>query len=75
MYWAILTLGPLLIAATVALSAQKLFGASGFLGELPSWMNSTGTFLLTWLLFALFFLVVPNRRVGIRNALAGAFLT
>jgi membrane protein len=75
MYWAILTLGPLLIAATVALSAQKLFGASGFLGELPSWMNSTGIFLLTWLLFALFFLVVPNRRVGIRNALAGAFLT
>lgn len=75
MYWAILTLGPLLIAATVALSAQKLFGATGFLGELPSWMNSTGIFLLTWLLFALFFLVVPNRRVGIRNALAGAFLT
>lgn len=75
MYWAILTLGPLLIAATVALGAQKLFGASGFLGELPSWMNSTGIFLLTWLLFALFFLVVPNRRVGIRNALVGAFLT
>jgi membrane protein len=75
MYWAILTLGPLLIAATVALSAQKLFGATGFLGELPEWMNSTGIFLLTWLLFALFFLVVPNRSVGIRNALAGALLT
>jgi membrane protein len=75
MYWAILTLGPLLIAATVALSAQRLFGASGFLGELPAWMNSTGSFLLTWLLFALFFSLVPNRRVRIRHALAGAFLT
>ena len=75
MYWAILTLGPLLIAATIALSAQQLLGASGFLGELPAWVNSAGSFLLTWLLFALFFILVPNRSVGIRNALAGALLT
>jgi membrane protein len=75
MYWAILTLGPLLIAAAVALSAEQLFGASGFLGELPSWMNEAGSFLLTWLLFTLFFILVPNRSVGIRHALAGALLT
>lgn len=75
MYWAILTLGPLLIAATVALSAQQLFGASGFLDELPLWMNTAGSFLLTWLLFALFFILVPNRSVGFRNALTGALLT
>jgi membrane protein len=75
MYWAILTLGPLLIAAAVALSARQLLGASGFLGELPAWMNEAGSFLLTWLLFALFFVLVPNRSVGIRHALAGALLT
>lgn len=75
MYWATLTLVPLLIAAAVALSAQKVFGATGFLGELPAWMPSAGTFLLTWLLFTLFFVLVPNRSVGIRHALAGAFLT
>lgn len=75
MYWATLTLVPLLIAATVALSAQRVFGATGFLGELPAWMPSAGTFLLTWLLFTLFFVLVPNRSVRIRHALAGAFLT
>lgn len=75
MYWATLTLVPLLIAATVALSAQKIFGATGFLGELPAWMPSVGTVLLTWVMFTLFFVLVPNRRVGIRHALAGAFLT
>jgi membrane protein len=75
MYWAILTLGPLLIAAAVALSAQEVIGVSGFLGELPTWMNSAGIFLLTWLLFALFFFVVPNRGVRTRHALAGALLT
>jgi membrane protein len=75
MYWATLTLVPLLIAATVALSAQKVFGATGFLGELPAWMPSVGTVLLTWLLFTLFFVLVPNRSVAIRHALAGAFLT
>jgi membrane protein len=75
MYWATLTLGPLLIAAAVALSAQKIFGASGVLGELPAWLHAAGTFLLTWLLFTLFFVLVPNRTVGIRHALAGALLT
>ncbi len=75
MYWAVLTLGPLLITAAVALSAQKVLEASGFLGELPAWMNATGSYLLTCLLFALFFILVPNRRVRIRDALAGALLT
>jgi membrane protein len=42
---------------------------------MPAWMNATGGFLLTWLLFALCFILVPNRRVLIRHALAGAFLT
>lgn len=75
MYWASLTLGPLLIAAALVLSAQEIFGATGLLGDLPAWMNSVGIFLLTWMLFTLFFVLVPNRRVGIRNALAGALLT
>ncbi|MGK2926119.1 MAG: YihY family inner membrane protein [Lysobacterales bacterium] len=75
MFWATLTLVPLLIAATVALSAQRIFGASGFLGVLPLWMPAVGTFLLTWILFTLSFVLVPNRAVAIRHALAGALLT
>jgi len=75
MYWSVLTLGPILIAAAVALSAQKLFGASGYLGELSPGMHSFGIFLLSWLLFTLFFVVVPNRPVRIRHAVVGAFLS
>lgn len=75
MYWAILTLAPLLTAAAVALGAQQILGRAGFLAELPGWMNAIGIFLLTWMVFALFFIVIPNRGVRFRDALAGALLT
>jgi membrane protein len=75
MYWAVLTLGPLLIAAAIALSAQRIFGASGLIGELPAGLQNLGTFLLSWLVFTLFFVLVPNRRVRFRDALIGALLT
>jgi membrane protein len=75
MYWAALTLGPLLIAAAVALSAQQLFGESGFFGFLPSGLADLWIFLLYWLVFALFFVLVPNRSVKIRYAAIGALLS
>jgi membrane protein len=75
MYWAALTLGPLLIAAAVALSAQQLFSESGYLGFLPSGLANLWIFLLYWLVFALFFVLVPNRSVKIRYAAIGALLS
>lgn len=75
MYWALLTLGPLLIAAAIALSAQQIFGAAGIAGGLPPGIQALGIFLLSWLLFTLFFVLVPNRRVRFRDALAGALLS
>jgi membrane protein len=75
LYWALMTLGPLLIAAAVALSAQKIFGDAGMVGTLPPGLQNIGTFLLGWLVFSLFFLFVPNRPVRIKHALIGAFLT
>ena len=75
MYWAVLTLGPLLIAAAIALSAQRIFGASGIAGGLPPGVQALGIFLLSWLLFTLFFVLVPNRRVRFRDALIGALLS
>lgn len=75
MYWATLTLGPLLIAAAIALNAQQLFGESGYLGLLPSGLAKLWVFLLYWLVFALFFVLVPNRRVKIRHAAIGALLS
>ena len=75
MYWAILTLAPLLAAAAVALGAERLLGRAGFLGDLPGWVNSFGIFVLTWMLFAVFFIVIPYRSVQFRHALVGALLT
>jgi len=74
-YWAVLTLGPLLIAGAIALSATRIFGASGFVGELPAGLKNLGTFLLSWLVFTLFFVLVPNRRVRFRDAVIGALLS
>ncbi len=75
MYWAVLTLGPLLIAAAIALSANRIFGASGLLGGVAPGLHQVGTFLLSWAVFTLFFVLVPNRRVRIRDALIGALLS
>jgi len=75
MYWAVLTLGPLLIGVAVALSAQKVLKTLGIEeGLAPGWAH-VGIFFLTWIVFAMMFLLVPNRRVQFRNALAGAFLS
>lgn len=75
MYWAALTLGPILIAAAVALSAQKVLGALGMEDGIPQGLHHIGIFLLSWLVITLFFVLVPNRRVHIKHALTGAFLS
>jgi membrane protein len=75
MYWAVLTLGPILIGAAVALSAQKVLGILGMEGGISPGLHQVGIFFLTWLLFSLFFVLVPNRRVRIKHALIGAFLS
>jgi membrane protein len=75
MYWAILTLGPLLLAAAIALSAQNIFGEGGFIAGLPDWVHRLAMFGLFWLVFALLFLLVPNRSVRIKHAAVGALLS
>jgi len=75
MYWAVLTLGPILIAAAVALSAQKIFKTLGLdQGLAPAW-NHLGIFFLTWMVFTMMFVLVPHRRVQFRSAVVGAFLS
>jgi membrane protein len=75
MYWAALTLTPILIGAAIALSAQKVLGVLGMEGGIPPGVHQTGIFLITWLVISLFFILVPNRRVYIKDALIGAFLS
>jgi membrane protein len=75
MYWAVLTLGPILIAAAIAISAQKVLGALGLQEGVSAGWYRIGVFMLTWGVFTLMFTLVPNRRVQMRHALIGAFLT
>jgi membrane protein len=75
-YWAVITLGPVLVGASLSMTSFLLgasFGwlklgsaAEGLLGVLP--------FLLTWITLALLYVVVPYRHVGWRDALLGAVL-
>ena len=75
MYWSVLTLGPILTGAAIALSAQKVLTTLGIEeGLAPGWSH-LGIFFLSWMVFTMFFVLVPNRRVQFRNAVVGAFLS
>jgi len=75
MYWAVLTLGPVLIGAAIALSVQKVLGVVGIQEAVSPALHRIGIFLLSWLAISLCFWFVPNRRVQIKHALIGAFLS
>jgi len=75
MYWAVLTLGPLALGAAIALSAQPVFDTVSMGVDSSSFARSLGVFALTWTAFTLMFLLVPNRRVPVANALIGAFVS
>lgn len=75
-YWAIMTLGPLLIGVSITVTSH-LFTATGVLAE----QSATGiiaytliSVLLTTGAFTLLYVVVPNRRVDWRDAACGGFL-
>ena len=74
-YWAILTLGPLLIggafsATGILLAAGARVGGSLF--TVPAaWMTPLMPLLLQAIAFTLLYLIVPNRRVKFTDALIG----
>lgn len=73
-YWCVLTMGPVLlavsVAATAALQGAKLVqlipGGKFLLGFAP--------LFITYAAFTLLYIVVPNARVGKRSAMIGAFV-
>lgn len=70
-YWAALTLGPLALAALVAMRLDEMINAYGGSAlRAPVWLP----WLITTSLLALFFRVVPNRPVRFVHALAGGVL-
>ena len=75
-YWLILTLGPLLIALSIGVSSYLSAVVSGEEFALPFGLKllSFVPFLVTWLIFTLIYTLVPNRKVYIRHATAGALI-
>ena len=78
-YWAVLTLGPLLVGASLVLTsylaALPLLAPELVRGFLQDAALKLAPFLVALVAFTLVFIVVPNRRVRWRHALVGAALS
>ena len=77
MYWAALTLGPVLIGASLSITSYLVGASFGLTRETPIagtailWLVP---FVLTWAAFTLLYYVVPNRAVKPGHALAGGLV-
>jgi membrane protein len=78
MYWAALTLAPLLIVVGVAASswvfAQPVLRGAGDAGVFGLHLIAFLPFAVTWCGLAILYQIVPNRRVPWRHAIAGALV-
>jgi membrane protein len=78
MYWAVLTLGPVVAGGSLWATSFLARESLGLVRDVPSVVGLAVSFLplmLTGLGFAALFTVVPNRRVSWTDALAGGFGT
>lgn len=77
-YWALLSLGPILIGASlwaISLLAQESLGMIGEMTAVANVSLSLLPLLLTGAGFSVMFLTVPDRNVRWRDALVGGFCT
>jgi membrane protein len=76
-YWALLTLGPLLFGLSLTVTAQ-LFMATGGLGKslpfLGALLNTVVSIALTTGAYTLLYMIVPNRYVDWRDAMWGGLV-
>jgi membrane protein len=75
-YWAALTLGPLVIGISLSATSYAVSASRGFVGGLPEWLSvtiKTVEFGLLALAMTGLFHYVPNTWVRWRHALAGGF--
>lgn len=75
-YWTILSLGPIIIGGSIALSSYLFasFKASGFL-SFGQQLLSLMPFIFAWLAFTGIYAVVPHQRVTLHYALFGGFVS
>ncbi|HLV28911.1 MAG TPA: YihY family inner membrane protein [Burkholderiaceae bacterium] len=77
-YWAVLSLGPILVGASLWALSVVARESLGLIGEMNAFANVSLALLpllLTGFGFTALFLTVPNRSVRWKDALAGGFLT
>jgi membrane protein len=76
-YWALLTVGPILIGASLSLTSWLVSLSLGLVRDVPFAsliLIKMVPVLLTGLAFAFVYVALPNRRVLVRDALSGGFL-
>jgi len=78
-YWTLLTLGPICLAASVGLSGfvQNQRAYDWLAEHIPYFsivLTALLPFILTWIVFAAMYLIMPNTRVSFGAALAGALV-
>ncbi len=75
LYWALLTLGPLLMGAALSLTSSLVSGnIFHSFGPLATITSSVGPFVLEWAAFLLMYTAIPNCPVPFRSAAYGAIL-
>jgi membrane protein len=73
-YWAVLTIGPLLIGASISLTSWLIRTSMGFTRDIPGVevaLLRLGPLLLTSIAFSIPYIIVPNRPVYWRHAAIG----
>jgi membrane protein len=76
-YWALLTLGPLVLGASVSASSVLLSISQGWTSQIPGGLRALLDYapvVLSGLAFAAMYVVVPARRVAWGDALIGGFI-
>jgi membrane protein len=76
-YWAIITLGPILIGASLSASSYLWGLSADAVRQLPALVRSVLDYapvLISWLAYSALYVFVPNRRVAWRDALIGGFI-
>ncbi|MYM67522.1 YihY family inner membrane protein [Pseudoduganella sp. FT55W] len=76
-YWALITLGPLLIGVSITLSSQVFMATSDLVGHVPiigALIYTVLSLALTTATFTLLYVAVPNRDVDWRDAAWGGLV-
>ncbi|HMK14576.1 MAG TPA: YihY family inner membrane protein [Burkholderiales bacterium] len=76
-YWALLTVGPILIGASLSMTSWLITTSMGFTKQLPTlglFLIKLAPVLLSTIAYALLYLTVPYRYVPVVHAMAGAIV-